>query len=124
MNGNDPQAAPFAVNIGPQVMFAPPIALGPKGDPGASMSPTSNVSVTAAQPPGVVVASPGYLCSVTVTSAGSSALMLSDGQNGPVIAIVNASQPTGDIIMSIKRFNSNLYVASGPGTPAVTLGIC
>jgi len=50
--------------------------------------------------------------------------MLSDGQNGPVIAIVNASQPTGDIIMSIKRFNSNLYVASGPGTPAVTLGIC
>ncbi len=117
-------AEPIVLDIAPRQTIVLTVAeTGAKGEDGVSLTPSRNIVVLTGAAPGAVVDVPGYLCSVTVTEIGSDPLIFSDGPTGPVIAIVNANQPTGDLPISTKRFASSLYVASTPNTPAVTIGV-
>lgn len=85
---------------------------------------SANAIVAAGAAPAAIVATPGYLYSVTVTQAGSAALALTDGPGGAEIAFVPANFPGGDIALHTpKRFATSLYTSGPAGTPAPQLGL-
>jgi len=85
---------------------------------------TSNATWGGGAAAGAIVGTPGHLYSVTVTSSGNAPLALLDGPGGPEIAYVPANFPGGDVpLYAIKRFATSLYAQSGPGTPAISVGV-
>lgn len=80
-----------------------------------------NAAVSAAASAAALKTGLGRLASILVTTLGTAALTITDGNGGTIIALVPASAAAGTEIKVDRRFSTSLYVNSGANTPAVTV---